>query len=243
MQEQGNRYYEQIGVAMTCRSYEEYVRMFALEDMALQGKGVLDVAAGASSFAADACEAGIRVTAIDPLYKMTPEEIAEHGAKEIETSTAKLAGLADRYRWEYYGNLDRHRALRERSLERFLRDYGSLQPSGRYVNAALPNVPFADDTFDLALCSHFLFLYEDQFDYSFHEAAVRELLRVTKTGGEVRLYPIVNLRTQRYGHLERLIYDMEALGAHSRFVPASLPFLPNSDEMLVLQKISQICRE
>lgn len=204
MQEQENRYYRQTGVAMTCRSYDEYVRMFALDSDTLPGKSILDVAAGASSFAAEASAKGSSVTAADPLYRMTPGQIAEQGAKEIETSTAKLAGLKDRYLWEYYGSLERHRARRERSLERFVQDYGSLKPAVRYVDAALPNLPFDDDTFDLTLCSHFLFLYEEQFDYAFHAAAVRELLRLTRPGGELRLYPIVGFRTERYGQLDRL---------------------------------------
>jgi SAM-dependent methyltransferase len=238
MRESRNEFYQQIGVAMTCRSYEEYVRMFALDSVELRGKSVLDAAAGASSFAASASAMGSLVTAVDPLYRMASDEIAEYGATEIKVSTAKLEGLADRYIWDYYGNLERHQALRVQSLSRFIQDYGSREPAARYVNATLPDLPFADNTFDIALCSHFLFLYEEQFDYAFHASAVRELLRVTKPGGELRLYPIVNLRTQRYGQLERLINDTEALGAESRFVQASLPFLPNSTELLVLQKVN-----
>ena len=46
--------------------------------------------------------------------------------------------------------------------------------------------PLADDSFDLALCSHLLFLYTDHLDAAFHIAAVQELLRVA---GEVRIFP------------------------------------------------------
>ncbi len=46
--------YEQIGVAMTCRSYEEYERMFACDFGGSKLGAILDIAGGASSFTADA---------------------------------------------------------------------------------------------------------------------------------------------------------------------------------------------
>ena len=47
-------------------------------------------------------------------------------------------------------------------------------------------MPFADATFDLALCSHFLFLYSAHFDLDFHRQAILELLRVAR---EVCIFP------------------------------------------------------
>jgi hypothetical protein len=270
-----NGYYQQSGVAMTCRSYEEYVRMFVLEEPQLASANVLDVAGGASSFAAAAAGKGSRVTAVDPLYRMTVQEIAAYGREEIEVSTAKLATIADRYRWDYYGSLERHRANRELSLELFLADYASAReltgaedalragdmavsrppapPSAEqgasdrirtsqpavYIPGMLPNLPLPDDAFDLTLCSHFLFLYEAQFDYDFHVAAVRELLRVTKVGGEVRLYPLVTFRTQPYSRLDDLRRDIAACGAESALEPSRLPFLPGSDHLLVCRKTAE----
>ena len=45
---------------------------------------------------------------------------------------------------------------------------------------------FADREFDLALCSHLLFLYSEQLTADFHLASIRELCRVA---GEVRVFP------------------------------------------------------
>ncbi|MFC0216350.1 class I SAM-dependent methyltransferase [Paenibacillus chartarius] len=237
---QETRHYQQAGVAMTCRSFEEYVSMFALQDIDRpDGMDILDVAGGASSFAATAARRGSKVTAVDPLYEMTLEQIAKYGAKEIEVSTAKLAELADKYRWDYYGNIDNHKANRERSLQTFLHDYGAPEPRVAYIAAQLPRLPLADDSFDLTLCSHFLFLYEAQFDYGFHAASVKELLRVTKPGGEVRLYPLVNFRTELYAHLDALRTEMETAGAESRLEASKLPFLPNSSDVLVFRKLAK----
>jgi hypothetical protein len=37
MSMQNQSFYQQTGVAMTCRSYEEYVKMFDLDGLQLQG--------------------------------------------------------------------------------------------------------------------------------------------------------------------------------------------------------------
>ena len=44
---------------------------------------------------------------------------------------------------------------------------------GRYVEAELPTLPFADRSFDLALCSHLLFLYSVQLGEEFHRDSPR----------------------------------------------------------------------
>ena len=55
------------------------------------------------------------------------------------------------------------------------------------------------------LCSHFLFLYEGQFDYAFHRDAVLEMMRVCKTGGTLRIYPVMSLGWTPYARMEELL--------------------------------------
>jgi len=233
-------YYEQVGVAVTCRGYTEYERMFALDEAALRRGEVLDVASGASSFAAEARSRGVRVISVDPRYAMTAEELGEESRAEIETSAGKLAGLMHLYDWSYYGSMERHKAMRLESLRTFLRDYAEPGARRRYVAASLPSLPFEDGRFALVLCSHFLFLYGEQFDEAFHQAALVELLRVCEPGGEVRVYPVVTLRFRPYAALAQLIAHLEALGASCSLDPAGLPFLPNSDRMLVVRKRAKV---
>lgn len=57
------------------RSLEEYTRFFALDVPALRGRAVLDVAAGPSSFTAEACRRGVDAVAVDPLYGATAGEL------------------------------------------------------------------------------------------------------------------------------------------------------------------------
>ncbi|MFD0698606.1 methyltransferase domain-containing protein [Paenibacillus sp. GCM10027628] len=230
------RIYEQVGVAMTSRSYAEYERMFLLNDKELQGKRVLDVAGGASSFTAEARRKGVLSEAADPLYSKSVEEITEHGMQEIEVVAAKMEKLVDVYNWEFYGSVEKHRAGRVEGLRLFSEDFASPDARVRYHTSILPNLPFADNSFDLVLCSHFLFLYEEQFDYGFHLASVRELLRVCKTGGEVRIYPLLNFRTVEYCRLQELLDELTSSGYLVRKSKANLPFLPNSEQFLVISK-------
>jgi hypothetical protein len=229
--------YEQAGVAMTCRSYAEYLDMFSLEAEKLPLRGaLLDVAGGASSFVAEAAALGCEAYAADPMYELLPKDILESGKKEIEVSTAKLDALSHKLVWDYYGDIHRHRWNRELSLQKFIADYEQAEARRRYIAAKLPSLPYSDHTFDLVLCSHFLFLYHEQFDYSFHLAAVSELLRVCRSGGEVRIYPLYTLKWEPYPFLERLLEDIAGLGASADFIESKLPFIPGSEKLLRIVK-------
>jgi len=76
------------------------------------------------------------------------------------------------------------------SVGLFLADFEEGKRQGRYVDAELQNLPFADGDFDIALCSHFLFLYSEQFSEDFHVTAIQEMCRVAE---EVRVFPLLAL--------------------------------------------------
>jgi ubiquinone/menaquinone biosynthesis C-methylase UbiE len=230
--------YEQAGVAMTSRSFAEYEKMFMLQTEQLQGRRVLDVAGGASSFTTEARKLGILSEAVDPLYEKSSEEIDKHGRQEIELVAAKMEKLQKVYDWTFYGSLQNHTAGRVKSLEGFVEDFSSHDVEARYHAACLPVLPFEQESFDLVLCSHFLFLYEEQFDYDFHLAAVRELIRVAKSGGEVRIYPLLSFRTEEYSRLPDLINELTNAGYLVEKREASLPFLPNSHQYLSIIKMA-----
>lgn len=220
---------------MTCRSYVEYERMFSLDEEVLGAGPILDIAAGASSFVAEAADRGWEAAAVDPLYAMTPEELFEHGKKEIQVSTHKLAGLERVCDWTYYGSLRNHRSMREASLSRFIEDY-KTRGKKNYMAGMLPKLPVEDNSQGLVLCSHFLFLYHEQFDYDFHLEAIKEMLRVCRPGGEIRLYPLVTLGWERYPFLKCLLKELEGEEQKLTLMPSSLPFIPGSNQLLRIQK-------
>lgn len=170
---------------VTSRSFEEYEAFFALTAEDLAGV-VLDCSAGASGFAAVANARGGRATAVDPAYDQDAERLGAAASEAAARGRTILADHRDHYVWSWYGTLERHEELRRTALAAFLADL-RLHPE-TYVPGSLPNLPFADDAFDLALCSHLLFTWSNVFDQAWHEAALRELLRVAR---EVRVFPLV----------------------------------------------------
>jgi SAM-dependent methyltransferase len=229
-------YYEQEGVAMTCRSYEEYVRMFACDFLQEKATAVLDAAAGASSFAAEARRQGIRAVSADPLYRLAAEDMEAHGLKEIEEVSRKLGMVGHRFDWTYYGSPEAHERRRRESFALFMEDYRSLRGTDAYVLASLPELPFPDNSFSHVLCSHFLFLYGEQFSYEFHRNALAELARVCKPGGAVRVYPLLDLKWNTFPGFGLLLEELRSLKLEPELLSSRLPFMPASNQLLLLRK-------
>ena len=95
------------------------------------------------------------------------------------------------------------------AMEDFLEDYSHGKVQGRYVDAELPTLSFADSSFDLTLCSHFLFLYSSQLGETFHQQAILELCRVSR---EVRIFPLLALGGARAPYVDRTVEELRALG-------------------------------
>ncbi|WP_168119361.1 methyltransferase domain-containing protein [Paenibacillus sp. HB172176] len=229
--------YEQIGVAMTCRSFDEYCKMFDLLEEDLDRGKILDVAGGSSSFVAEARRRGYEASAADPRYEGDIANWIREASDEIETSTNKLDALQEHFDWSYYGSIHHHRAGRERSLGLFADHVNDCDGRLCYQGGRLPQLPYEDDSFSLVLCSHFLFLYADQFDFDFHLDAVSELMRVCKPGGQIRIYPLLSLGWKPYPQLEELIEHIRASDAEATLMPSKLPFIPGSQSYLRINRL------
>ncbi|MFB5660961.1 class I SAM-dependent methyltransferase [Alteribacillus sp. HJP-4] len=227
------KYYEQIGVAMTCRSFQEYKEMFMLEKDLLEKGRILDVASGASSFVTELNANGFDATAVDPLYRLTHEEMKNHGKREVETAAQKIEMVKHQFVWNSYKNIEAHHEIRKNSLEKFLAGY---QNKENYIPAALPDLPFENDTFSLVVCNHFLFLYQEQFGYDFHLQAVNELIRVTKPGGIIRIYPLVGFKNEPYPFMDELMNELEIINVTAELLSTSFRFLPAATQFLNIYK-------
>jgi hypothetical protein len=97
----------------------------------------------------------------------------------------------------------------------------------------LPILPFADSSFDLALCSHFLFLYSEQLGEAFHVESVAELCRVAT---EVRLFPLLQLGGSRSPHVAAVMNQLERLGCTLRIEEVPYEFQRDGNEMLRISR-------
>lgn len=171
------------------RSYQEYLSMFSLDPDNLKGRKVLDCAAGASSFSSWACKNGCNSTATDILYGQDVEYLRELFINDFSTLLKVHSGLDHQVDWGFFPDSEEMIKDRVETYNDFITDYEKFQE--RYVAGRLPNLPFADNQFNLVLSSHFLFLYDDRLDYQFHWSSIQEMIRIAE---EVRIYPIVSLR-------------------------------------------------
>lgn len=115
-----------------------------------------------------------------------------------------------------------------KAMNHFLSDYESGEREGRYQPYSLPHLPYGDKEFDMALCSHFLFLFSN-LGLNFHVAAILEMLRVAK---EVRIFPLVDLNGQKSSILESVLAQLSLRGHRTEIEKVPYRFQRNADHML-----------
>jgi SAM-dependent methyltransferase len=216
------------------RSLAEYAQFFALDLAALKGRDVLDVGAGPSSFTAEACARKIDAVAVDPLYGGEAEMLAARVQGDYARMFGQMRAKRRLFRLKSFPSIDAAETDRRGAAQRFLSDYEARSFHGRYVGGALPRLPFFDGTFDLVLCAHLLFLYAAQFDFDWHLAACRELVRVS--AGEVRIHPVCGADGKPYPGLARLRRELREAGVASEVRAVDYEFFAGANSMLVLRR-------
>jgi hypothetical protein len=93
----------------------------------------------------------------------------------------------------------------------------------------LPALSFGDGQFDLALCSHWLFLYTEQLSLAFHEAAIRELCRVAR---ELRVFPLLALDCRPSPYIEPIQARMRQAGFVAEIARVPYEFQAGGDRMM-----------
>ena len=220
-------------VVLIGRTFDEYARMFNLDLLNSKEERILDVASGVSSFCKEAEENGFDVTACDCIYNSPKEEIAAKASEDLESVMEKLPDAVNLYRWEYFRDIGALKANRERAYKSFLEHYGNGD-SSKYKFSRLPQSGFGDEEFTISLSSHFLFLYDEKFDYEFHKNTIDEMLRVCSK--EIRIFPLVNLSGQKSGYLKPIIYEFFKRGYGISIEKTGYEFVKNGSEMLIISK-------
>ena len=198
---------------------------------------ILDCGAGPASFNAEATVEGHRVVSCDSLYRFSAAEIRTRVEETSVTLLVNVRHSKDRFIWAEIESPERLREIRLGAMNRFLRDFPRGTRQGRYRTDALPHLDFADDEFDLALCSHLLFLYSDTLSTSFHMDALREMCRVA---AEVRIFPLLDAYGDPSPHLDTVVHRLRELGHSVERRKLSYEFLRGADEMLSVSSPSPV---
>lgn len=210
------------------RLFAEYQRMFALSELDLK-KRVLGCADGPASFNAELTAQGGKVVSVDPLYGFSRDQIASRIAATRETVLQQVRRNREDFVWRQIESIEQLADLRRTAMELFLEDFEPGLHAGRYLAAELPHLPLAGNSFDLALCSHFLFLYSEQLSLEFHSEALRELCRVAP---DVRVFPLVRLDGQISEYVAPVVKEFLAEGYAAEILQVDYEFQKGGNQLL-----------
>ncbi len=213
------------------RCLDEYMAMFALSEDDL-AKNILGCGDGPASFNAELTSRGGSVVSVDPLYAYSPENIRQRIDETFDEVMAQTRRNRNAFVWENIPTVQALGQVRMAAMERFLADYVQGRRQQRYVAAALPKLPFEENCFQLALCSHLLFLYSDHLDASFHIQSILEMCRVAS---QVRIFPLLQLGGRPSSHIEPVRRYFEAREYDVEIVNVPYEFQRGADRMLRVQ--------
>ena len=213
------------------RAYAEYIRMFHLEQADL-GRRILGCADGPAEFNAGMYNRGRSMVSVDPIYRFSRDQLSDRIRDTYDIVLEQTRKHRHLFRWSSIPNVETLGQLRMAAMQEFLDDYAAGLEQNRYIAAELPSLPFANSSFDLVLCSHFLFLYSDHLDLGFHLRAIEEMLRI---GNEVRIFPIVDMNAEKSAHLKPVTDHFAKLGTTQQ-VTVDYEFQIGANQMLVVHK-------
>ena len=215
---------------ITGRTFDEYAAFCSLDIQELKGKKILDCPSGVSGFVAEAVRRGIDAHGCDILYGFDIETITAQAEKSIDKIYEDTAWTAG-HSFAFYGSVKGHRQCRESALAAFKSD---LNPQ-RYRFETLPKLTYEDNSFDLLLSSHLLFVYDDRLDLDFHIASITEMLRVAR---EVRLFPLVDFKDSRRNEPDNFSPLVAEITRRfdAEIIPVGFEFQPGAGFMIRLKR-------
>jgi SAM-dependent methyltransferase len=215
------------------RSYTEYVNMFDLAEADLQRR-ILGCGDGPAGFNAVLTKQGGDVVSIDPIYAFDAAQVKRRVAETCEDVMAQMRKNQSDYVWSDISSVEELGRIRMSAMDTFLSDFELGKREGRYLAGELPSLPFKSGTFDIALSSHFLFLYSAHLSAEFHLQALQEMLRVAR---EVRVFPLLTLEGNPSPHLSPITEILVNLGFSAEFRRVPYEFQRGGNEMLLIKPV------
>ncbi|MCP4137568.1 MAG: class I SAM-dependent methyltransferase [bacterium] len=182
------------------RSFGEYRNMFNLTDADLNKK-ILGCGDGPASFNMEMTEKGKHVVSIDPIYQFSTAQLRERLDETYDDVIGQTEKNKEKFIWKEIPSVEALGEIRMSAMKQFLADFEQGKSEKRYIYAELPVISFEDNTFDLALSSHFLFLYSDNLSLDFHLESIREMCRVAK---EIRIFPLLDVNANRSSYVDSI---------------------------------------
>lgn len=159
----------------------DYRQIFVLSEQDLQ-KTILDFPSGISSVNAELYALGHSIVSADPAYHLSAKEMQTRARQFLQEKLAqsRKQELADTVMTAW-----------RQSCELFLADYELGKQQGRYRALSAPPTPPAEQTFEILLCTDFLFNSTALSTYS-PQDLINELCKLAV---EIQVFPIPDAKT------------------------------------------------
>ncbi|WGS83996.1 class I SAM-dependent methyltransferase [Methylomonas sp. UP202] len=213
------------------RSYAEYIGMFGLTETDL-GKHILGCGDGPAGFNAELTQRSGHIVSVDPVYIFDVGQIKNRIAETYETVMAQTRENQNDFIWDVIPSIEALGEIRIAAMDTFLADFELGKQQGRYVAGELPTLPFANGKFDIALSSHFLFLYSGHLSAEFHLQSIQEMLRVAS---EVRVFPLLTLDGSISPYLSLVSEEFASRGFDVQINKVDYEFQRGGNQMLVIK--------
>jgi hypothetical protein len=210
------------------RSYDEYIRMFDLTKDELT-HSILSCGDGPAGFNSKMNQLGNTVVSCDPIYQLTAQELQTRITKTYDKVMEETYKNQNNFVWDVIKSPEELSRVRMDAMREFILDYEKGKQEGRYLAESLPSLPFGAKEFDLALCSHFLFLYTEQLSLEFHRASVLEMYRVAR---EVRIFPLIDLDLNKSRYVPAVCSELKEAGFAFEVRKVPYEFQRGGNEML-----------
>jgi hypothetical protein len=215
------------------RCFSEYEAMFSLSDDDLS-KSILGCGDGPASFNAELSKRGGKIVSVDPLYAYNDYDIRNRIDETFDQVLQETRMNMNEFVWQNIRSVEELGEIRMKAMHDFLLDYPKGKIERRYVAESAPILSFADDSFGLAIVSHFLFLYSDHLDLKFHIDTVTELCRIC---GETRIFPLMQLGATPSPHVKPLSDHFISLGFEVEQIKVPYEFQRGGNLMLRIRRV------
>ncbi len=208
----------------------EYVDMFDL-GADIVDKKVLEFASGPTAVNKELTAKSGHIKSCDPWFSADFKKMQHQFSVHLDQQLERMQTYPERFNFDKYGGCETFIAKRQQGISEFLNDYLKGYEQGRYLGVQDFHLPFPNSSFDIALCSNYLFADLLSQDLAFHLKWIKELARVAH---EVCIYPLTENDGQISQWLGPVLLQLQQEGFLVVIQEVPFRLLPNSKAMLKL---------
>lgn len=198
----------------------DYKDMFCLTDSELNSN-ILEYGCGPTAFNSQQQDIGHKTISFDKLFSLPVQDLKNQINSDFDVMVERINKNQDQFNLKDNNSLKVVIEKRRSGITRFIKDFKQGVKDKRYLPIDNNKLPFSDFSFDIAVCSHYLFSELTSLDIKSHLMIIKELARVAK---EVRIFPLIKHDGEISTLLGPILLELqnENYGTEIKEVPYSL---------------------